>query len=92
MKFKWLKLSDRIIRLDRVHEFYVKKGEDGNFWVMANIFGSEPAFIDVFPTYNEAERFLNNLSYSLVEETLIDVEEIRARMEMEDGDFQEPPF
>ncbi len=84
MKFKWLKLSDRIIRLDRVHEFYIRKGEDGNFWVMANIFGSEPAILEVFPTYAEAERFLNNLSYSIVEETLIDVEEIKDMMEDED--------
>ena len=87
MKFKWLKLADRIVRLDRVHEFYIKRGEEGYFWVIANIFGSEPVVIEVFPTYAEAERFLRNLSYSLIEETLIDVEEIKERMEMENEDF-----
>jgi len=30
---------------------------------------------------------LRNLSYSLIEETLIDVEEIKERMEMENEDF-----
>jgi hypothetical protein len=88
MKFKWLKLQDRIVRLDRVHEFYIKRGEEGNFWVIANIFGSEPVVMEVFPTYTEAERFLRNLSYSLIEETLIDVEEIKERMEMENEDFE----
>jgi hypothetical protein len=88
MKFKWLKLPDRIVRLDRVHEFYIKRGEEGNFWVIANIFGSEPVVMEVFPTYVEAERFLRNLSYSIVEETLIDVEEIRESMEMENEDFE----
>jgi len=43
--------------------------------------------MEVFPTYAEAERFLRNLSYSLIEETLIDVEEIKERMEMENEDF-----
>jgi len=88
MKFKWLKLADRIVRLDRVHEFYIKRGEEGNFWVIANIFGSEPVVMEVFPTYVEAERFLRNLSFSLIEETLIDVEEIKDRMEMENEDFE----
>ena len=41
MKFKWLKLRDRVIRLDRVHEFWIEKDENGDFLVYAGVFGSQ---------------------------------------------------
>ncbi len=88
MKHKWLKLRDRLIRMDRVHEFWINKEENGTYSVYVNIFGSPTALVENFPTYTEAEDFLNRITYALTRRRIIDVEELlNYPMEDEDEDF-----
>ncbi len=86
MKFKWLKLRDRVIRLDRVHEFWIEKDENGDFLVYAGVFGSPNVLIERFSTYSEAENFINGLSRAIVQKKLIDVEEILYFFDDEEDD------
>ncbi len=88
MKHGWLKLPDRIIRLDRVHEFWVEKVENG-YVVKAAVFGSQDVVLDYFSSYDEAEEFLTTITYSLRgENPIIDVKAIREG-EDEDWDIED---
>ncbi len=90
MKFKWLKMRDRIIRMDRIHEFWIDREIDGNYSVFAGVFGSQPILLETFPTYSEAEEFLGRLSYAIARKKIIDVESLKDMddfFENEDDDF-----
>jgi len=96
MKHGWLKLADRLVRIDRVHEFWIERVEGGHV-VKAAVFGSQDVTLGHFSTYDEAEDFLNRVYEALKKDTpMIDVlalkegwdEEIET--DLEDFDFWDP--
>ena len=87
MKHGWLKLTDRLVRIDRVHEFYVERVE-GGYVVKAAIFGEQDVVVSHFSTYEEAEDFLNRVFYALRGDApMIDV--VALREGWDDFDYED---
>ncbi|MEO0139243.1 MAG: hypothetical protein ABIL16_04865 [candidate division WOR-3 bacterium] len=85
-----MKTRDRIIRMDRIHEFWIDREINGNYSVLAGVFGSQPILLETFPTYSEAEEFLDRLSYAIASKKIVDIDSLKDMddfSENEDDDF-----
>ncbi|NPB04449.1 MAG: hypothetical protein GXO39_08590 [Thermotogae bacterium] len=91
----WLKIAGRLIRLDRIHEFWVERSETG-YVIKAAVYGSQDVMVGQFNTYDEAERILNAIfqvlqgNNPMVDVTLL-LEEEWEYDELEDIDFGDFP-
>jgi len=88
MKPGWLRLADRLVRIDRVHEFWIERVESG-YVIKAAIFGSQDMVVEHFSTYEEAEKILARIFSALQQESpMVDVVALKEGWwdEYEDGD------
>ena len=81
-------MADRLVRIDRVHEFWIERVESG-YVIKAAIFGSQDMVVEHFSTYEEAEKILARIFSALQQESpMVDVVALKEGWwdEYEDGD------
>ena len=81
-------MADRLVRIDRVHEFWIERVESG-YVIKAAIFGSQDMVVEHFSTYEEAEKVLARIFSALQQESpMVDVVALKEGWwdEYEDGD------
>ncbi|NPA80955.1 MAG: hypothetical protein GXO29_07935 [Thermotogae bacterium] len=86
MKEGWLKVADRLIRIDRIHEFWIENVDSG-YVIKAAVFGLQDVVLAYLNSYDEAEQLLERIFRALrKDKPMIDV------VALKEGEWDEDDY